>query len=132
MKDLRQYILEAEGDEGEEKTTQRGKIKFVIWEEPEKKVPFRYNDKKRKQKGNTYDNTLRGRFRETESDAEISSRIRILTTSSLGSILKICGLSHFANVLVSSATGIPLKSTGLKSNKRTSVVLTFLPVSFSI
>ena len=24
MKDLRQYILEAEGDEGEEKTTQRG------------------------------------------------------------------------------------------------------------
>ena len=46
MKDLRQYILEAEGDEGEEKTTQRGKIKFVIWEEPEKKVPWLDNNEK--------------------------------------------------------------------------------------
>ena len=46
MNDLRQYILEAEGDEGEEKTTQRGKIKFVIWEEPEKKVPWLDNNEK--------------------------------------------------------------------------------------
>ena len=58
MKDLRQYILEAEddetteestssaGNEDKEKTTQRGKIKFVIWEEPEKKVPWLDNNEK--------------------------------------------------------------------------------------
>ena len=46
MKNLRQYILEAEGDEGEEKTTQRGKIKFVIWEEPDKKVNWIKNNEK--------------------------------------------------------------------------------------
>ena len=55
MKSLSQYILEAEedtegasaaGNEGEEKTTQRGKIKFVIWEEPDKKVPWLDNNEK--------------------------------------------------------------------------------------
>ena len=57
MKSIKQYILEAEddeledntentedsensGDEGEKKSTQRGDIKFVIWEEPEKKVSW--------------------------------------------------------------------------------------------
>ena len=55
MKSLTQYILEAEedtedasvaGNEGEEKTTQRGKIKFVIWEEPDKKVSWLDNNEK--------------------------------------------------------------------------------------
>jgi hypothetical protein len=55
MKSLSQYILEAEedsediaspGNEGEEKTTQRGKIKFVIWEEPDKKVSWLDNNEK--------------------------------------------------------------------------------------
>lgn len=39
MKDLRQYILEAEVDD-EEKTTKRGKIKFTIWKSPDKKVTW--------------------------------------------------------------------------------------------
>lgn len=38
MKDLRQYILEAEDDN--KKTTERGKIKFVIWETPDKKLSW--------------------------------------------------------------------------------------------
>ena len=50
MKSLSQYILEAEddvtspGNEGKEKTTQRGNIKFVIWEEPDKKVSWLDNN----------------------------------------------------------------------------------------
>lgn len=39
MKELRQYILEAEVDD-EEKTTKRGKIKFTIWKSPDKKVTW--------------------------------------------------------------------------------------------
>jgi hypothetical protein len=40
MKTLTQYIIEASDKEEDdkEKTTQRGKIKFTIWEEPDKKV----------------------------------------------------------------------------------------------
>ena len=44
MKNLRQYILEA--DEGEKKTTERGDIKFTIWEEPSKKVNWLENNLK--------------------------------------------------------------------------------------
>ena len=43
------YILEADsptGNEGEEKTTQRGNIKFVIWEEPDKKVTWLTDNEK--------------------------------------------------------------------------------------
>ncbi len=46
MKSLTQYILEVEGNEGDEQTTQRGKIKFVIWEEPDKKVSWLDNNEK--------------------------------------------------------------------------------------
>ena len=62
MKTLLQFIKEAEEDEdvententsndsnedeGDKKTTQRGKIKFVIWEEPDKKVPWLDNNEK--------------------------------------------------------------------------------------
>ena len=39
MKDLKSYILEAEiSQDDQEKTTERGNIKYVIWIEPEKKV----------------------------------------------------------------------------------------------
>lgn len=61
MKNIKQYILEAtEGDEGKEKTTERGNIKFTIWEEPDKKVnwlednqkfqkiEYKHEDKKKK------------------------------------------------------------------------------------
>ena len=49
MKDLRTYILEAEEDdnkEADEKTTQRGKIKYTIWESPDKKVNWLENNEK--------------------------------------------------------------------------------------
>ena len=39
MKDLKSYILEAEiSQDDQEKTTERGNIKYVIWIEPDKKV----------------------------------------------------------------------------------------------
>ena len=45
MNSLKEYILrqineESEKEEEDEKTTQRGKIKFTIWEEPDKKVTW--------------------------------------------------------------------------------------------
>lgn len=45
MKDLRQYILEAEENEDseedkDEKTTERGNIKYTIWKSPDKKVTW--------------------------------------------------------------------------------------------
>lgn len=59
MKTLSQYIIEAElNQEDEKKSTERGKIKFTIWEEPDKKVnwlddnekyqkiEYKYEDKK--------------------------------------------------------------------------------------
>ena len=53
MKDLKQYIIEAEEDSEEkddqkddEKTTERGNIKFTIWEEPDKKVNWIKNNEK--------------------------------------------------------------------------------------
>ena len=54
MKSFRQYILEAEGEEKndqqqDEKTTERGEIKFTIWEEPDKKVNW-LNDNQKYQK----------------------------------------------------------------------------------
>lgn len=41
MKTIIQFIKEAEEDK---KTTQRGKIKFTIWEEPDKKVKWLKNN----------------------------------------------------------------------------------------
>jgi len=48
MKSLNQYILEAgeEGNEDKEKTTERGEIKFTIWEEPDKKVNWLEDNQK--------------------------------------------------------------------------------------
>lgn len=59
MKTLVQYIIEAEENKDEEKqSTERGKIKFTIWESPDKKVnwlddnekyqkiEYKYEDKK--------------------------------------------------------------------------------------
>lgn len=58
MKSIKQYILEAEEDDenlentenseekDEKKSTQRGNIKFVIWEEPDKKVPWLKDNEK--------------------------------------------------------------------------------------
>lgn len=43
MKTIIQFIKEAEEDK---KTTQRGKIKFTIWEEPDKKVKWLADNKK--------------------------------------------------------------------------------------
>lgn len=45
MNSLKEYILrqineESEKEEEDEKTTQRGNIKFTIWEEPDKKVTW--------------------------------------------------------------------------------------------
>ena len=42
MKDLKTYILEAEveSEDNEEKTTERGNIKYTIWLEPKKKVKW--------------------------------------------------------------------------------------------
>jgi hypothetical protein len=45
MKSLLNYILEEQNDD-KEKTTQRGKIKFTIWEEPDKKVKWLEDNKK--------------------------------------------------------------------------------------
>lgn len=44
MKTLTQFIKEAENDKENEKTIQRGKIKFTIWEEPDKKVKWLDNN----------------------------------------------------------------------------------------
>lgn len=44
MKSLLKYILE-EQESDKEKTTERGKIKFVIWESPEKKVRWLEDNK---------------------------------------------------------------------------------------
>lgn len=50
MKTLVQYILEAEKNkENEKQSTERGKIKFTIWEEPDKKVTW-LNDNEKYQK----------------------------------------------------------------------------------
>ena len=50
MKTLVQYILEAEKNKEDEKqSTERGKIKFTIWEEPDKKVTW-LNDNEKYQK----------------------------------------------------------------------------------
>jgi hypothetical protein len=50
MKTLVQYIIEAEENKDEEKqSTERGKIKFTIWEEPDKKVTW-LNDNEKYQK----------------------------------------------------------------------------------
>lgn len=38
MKTLYQYIKEASEEKADDKTTERGKIKFTIWETPDKKV----------------------------------------------------------------------------------------------
>lgn len=48
MKSLSQYIKEAseEKEEDKEKTTRRGNIKFIIWEEPDKKVNWLDNNQK--------------------------------------------------------------------------------------
>ena len=47
MKTLVQYIIEAEENKDEEKqSTERGKIKFTIWEEPDKKVTWLNNNEK--------------------------------------------------------------------------------------
>ena len=51
MNSLKQYILkqineESEKKEDEEKTTQRGEIKFTIWEEPDKKVTWLEDNEK--------------------------------------------------------------------------------------
>ena len=59
MKTLSEYIIEAElNKEDEKKSAERGKIKFTIWEEPDKKVnwldnneqyqkiEYKYEDKK--------------------------------------------------------------------------------------
>lgn len=45
MKTLIQYIIESE-EKDKDKLTQRGKIKFTIWEEPDKKVKWIENNKK--------------------------------------------------------------------------------------
>lgn len=44
MKTLTQFIKEAESDKENKKTIQRGKIKFTIWEEPDKKVKWLDNN----------------------------------------------------------------------------------------
>lgn len=50
MKTLVQYIIEAEENKDKEKqSTERGKIKFTIWEEPDKKVTW-LNDNEKYQK----------------------------------------------------------------------------------
>lgn len=49
MKTLYQYIKEASESEdvdNEEKTTERGEIKFTIWEEPDKKVKWLKDNQK--------------------------------------------------------------------------------------
>lgn len=47
MKTLVQYIIEAEENKDKEKqSTERGKIKFTIWEEPDKKVTWLNNNEK--------------------------------------------------------------------------------------
>ena len=47
MKTLVQYIIEAEENKDKEKqSTERGKIKFTIWEEPDKKVTWLDNNEK--------------------------------------------------------------------------------------
>ena len=48
MKTLVQYIIEAEENK-EKQSTERGKIKFTIWEEPDKKVTW-LNDNEKYQK----------------------------------------------------------------------------------
>lgn len=45
MKSLINYILEEQNPD-KEKTTQRGKIKFTIWEEPDKKIKWLEDNKK--------------------------------------------------------------------------------------
>jgi hypothetical protein len=45
MKTLIQYIIESE-EKDKDKLTQRGKIKFTIWEEPDKKVKWIENNEK--------------------------------------------------------------------------------------
>ena len=60
MKDLRTYIIEAEiNPDDQEKTTERGNIKYIIWIEPEKKanwlkdgekyqkIEYKHEDKKK-------------------------------------------------------------------------------------
>lgn len=50
MKTLVQYIIEAEENKDKEnQSTERGKIKFTIWEEPDKKVTW-LNDNEKYQK----------------------------------------------------------------------------------
>ena len=47
MKTLVQYIIEAEENKDKEKqSTERGKIKFTIWEDPDKKVTWLDNNEK--------------------------------------------------------------------------------------